>query len=238
MLWLLPERAERGPALTRSAIVATAIELADAEGMDAVSIRRVAAELGVRPMSLYTHISRKQDLLDLMLDAVAGDAVVGGELPADWREALRQIAWQTRDATLRHPWVMSMAGGRTAIGPNALRHVDQSLAAVAGLAVDRDRKIAILVAVDTYTIGQAARELAGREALRHAGVSNGAWREATESYLARMIEMGRYRHLAEFGAAAFIDAHEVVERRFTEGLDWLIDGIAASLSDKPTPSER
>src|SRR5689334_10791506 len=100
LIWIRP--APRQPERpTREEIVAAAVGLADAEGLQAVSIRRVAAALRTRPMGLYSHIARKDDLVDLMLDRVLGEVLVD-QLPADWRQALRAIAWHTRAAARRH----------------------------------------------------------------------------------------------------------------------------------------
>jgi AcrR family transcriptional regulator len=211
-------------------------------------------------MSLYSHFSRKQDLIDLMVNEAAAAVVVPGELPADWREAMRMIAHHTRDAARRHPWMLSVVHGHAVIGPNALRHFDQSLAALSGLDVDRDQKIAILVAVDTYTIGQVVRELAGLRKLQAdeaaddatadartvgdartaggvgvgVGVERVSWLRAAEGYLRKLVETGEYPHIAAFGIDSVIHAHEAetaaADRRFADGLTWLFDGIAASLT--------
>ena len=129
----------RRTSLSREAIVAAAVAIADAEGLDAVSIRRVAADLHARAMSLYTYIERKEDLLDLMADEVAAETLVPGELPADWREATLAIARRERQTTLRHPWLVDLVTRRSAlgrVGPNMLRHSEQSIAALAGLDAD------------------------------------------------------------------------------------------------------
>jgi AcrR family transcriptional regulator len=249
-LWFRPAPTDRPAALTREAIVATALELADAEGIDAVSIRRVAGVLGARPMSLYLHIGRKQDLIDLMVNEAIGECLVPGDLPADWRDALRLIALHIRDGARRHPWMLSVAAKRASLSPNALRNFDQSLAAVSGLDIDRDRKIAILTAVDTYTVGQVVREIASLPALdgtlaldavdqpeaTSSGSTGGtgrSWLRAAEGYVRRLVETGEYPHIAAFGIDAAIQAHEfdadAAERRFTDGLTWLLDGIAATL---------
>jgi AcrR family transcriptional regulator len=234
-LWLRPERAGRAPALTREAIVATAVALADDEGIDAVSIRRVAGLLGVRPMSLYSHVGRKQDLLALMVDEAVRACLVPGELPEDWREALFLVARHTRDGARRHPWMLAAAAEKVAISPNSLRHFEQCLAALSSLETDREQKLAILVAVDTYTIGQVARELAKLKAPRPGGDEGCASPlRAAKEYLSRVLERGDLPHLAEFGLDAAIDASEAeteaADRRFTVGLGWLLDGIAASLA--------
>lgn len=224
-----PARRERRPALSREAIVAAAIELADTDGLDAVSIRRVAARLEARPMTLYSHIGRKDDLLDLMMDEVAGESVPAGELPDDWRDALRAIAHSTREACLRHPWMTGLAGRRFSFGPNALRHAEVSLAAVAGLDVDRERKVGILLAVDTYTIGQVIRELGDHEAAWRENVSETSRQEANRAYLRGAVASGDFPYLADFGPEILTESIPLRDHRFDEGLDWLIAGIHATV---------
>jgi AcrR family transcriptional regulator len=153
-------------ALSCEAIVRAAIKLADEEGLDAVSIRRIAAELSARPMSLYQFIERKDDLFDLMFDQLAGEALVPGELPGDWREALLLIAEHSREASLKHPWILRAHGRTRGVGPNVIRHVEQSLAALETLDIPSERRHAILTAVDNYTLGHVTRE---RPARRRAG---------------------------------------------------------------------
>src|SRR3954449_4175411 len=96
----------RRSSLSREAIVAAALALADAEGLDAVSIRRVAAALGARPMSLYTHIAAKDDLVDLMADAVVGEVLVE-DPPAGWRAALGAMAERSWRTFVAHPWLLA-----------------------------------------------------------------------------------------------------------------------------------
>jgi AcrR family transcriptional regulator len=209
--------------------VAAAIGLADAEGLQAVSIRRVAAAQRTRPMGLYSHIARKDDLLDLMLDRVLGEVLVD-QLPADWREALRAIARHTRAAARRHPWIAGALGQRPAIGPNGMRHREQSLAAVAGLDVDLFRKGALLEAVDAYTIGHVTMELAEHETRRRERLSGPQWRTAMQSYLQRLLDTGDYPHLAGQGLDAG-PAPDEEQRRFDAGLDWLLTGFTTTLTD-------
>jgi AcrR family transcriptional regulator len=141
--------------LTRAAIVLAAMEIADAEGLDAVSIRRVAAKLSARPMSLYTHIASKEDLIALMLNEAVGEVLLPEPLPGDWREALRAIARRSYREFLAHPWTLEALGRASRIGPNLLRHGEQSEAAVAPLGLARDDAWHVLRLVDAYTIGQA-----------------------------------------------------------------------------------
>jgi AcrR family transcriptional regulator len=143
--------------LTRSAVVRAAIAIADSDGLDAVSIRRVAAELDARPMSLYTHIASKDDLLDLMVNDVVAEVLAPEALPEYWREALAQIARYSYAAFVAHPWVLEAFSRRPRVGPNVARHAEQSATAVAALGLDpRDARM-VLGIVDDYALGHALR---------------------------------------------------------------------------------
>jgi AcrR family transcriptional regulator len=212
----------RRTALSREAIVAAAVAIADAEGLDAVSIRRVAADLNARAMSLYTYIERKEDLLDLMADEVAAETLVPGELPLDWREATLAVARRERQTTLRHPWLVELVTRRSMlgrVGPNMLRHGDQSIAALAGLRADLAWKWRLMTAVADYGTGFAVREVRERDAAR-TGQS-----ELLQPYLRQLVACGDYPHLAamlDFGPPDSDD-------NFERGLRWLLDGFAQEL---------
>jgi AcrR family transcriptional regulator len=215
------ETIRRRSTLTREAIVETAIALADAEGLGAVSIRRVAAELGARAMSLYSHIERKEDLLDLMFDRVVGETCVTDGLPPGWREGVIMIARSTRAAMLRHPWMVDLASQRPKIGPNSLRHGEQSLAALAGLDLDIDRKSRILTVVDDYTLGQTIREVMGYD-----GLTDKEPGALLQPYVEALLETGEFPNLAPVLRSGVVGPGD----NFEQGLKWLLDGIAAELS--------
>uniref|UniRef100_UPI0010410E68 TetR/AcrR family transcriptional regulator n=1 Tax=Candidatus Protofrankia californiensis TaxID=1839754 RepID=UPI0010410E68 len=225
---------EKRPGLTRESIVNAAITLADTEGLDAVSIRRVAAALNTRPMSLYSHIQRKDDLFELMTDEAIADIIVPDPLPADWREALWTIAQRTRAVALRHPWIMKARGSWPRLGPNAMRHMEQSLTAVAGLDVDRRRKICILRAVDTYTVGHIVTELMEQVMPRREGGSAAEQQQLMQGYLRALIDTGDFPRIADLGPdLPLLTDHGEAQQRFDEGLEWVLAGIAASLSELP-----
>ncbi len=212
--------------LSRGAIVAAAIRVADEEGIEAVSIRRLATELDARPMSLYSHIADKRDLIALMIDEAMAEALLPGEAPSDWREALRQIAQGTRTAARNHPWMIAMAFSHPPLGPNTLRHIDQSLAAVSTLPLPFDRKRSVLLAVDTYTLGFVRWEIlspkAGGEcAQREAGVPS---KEQIDAYLREQAASGEYPHLAAIAESDLTLGVKPVS--FEAGLEWLLAGIA------------
>ncbi|MBO2451586.1 TetR/AcrR family transcriptional regulator C-terminal domain-containing protein [Actinomadura barringtoniae] len=217
-VWDRP-RAGRRPKLSREAIVETAIRLADAEGLDAVTIRRIASELGVRPMSLYTHVERKEDLFDLMFDELSGEILVEGELAADWREAITSVARREREFLLNHPWVIELVGRRQPkIGPNGLRHGEQSLAALTGLGVDIATAGKIVTAVDHYMTGYVVRE-------QTQTAQEGA---LDQPYVQELLASGEFPTLKRA-----IDAGVAPRESFEEGLKWLLDGIEREFGGDP-----
>jgi AcrR family transcriptional regulator len=127
------QRAPRPPAprrqpITREAIVETALELLDREGLDALSMRGIAQELATGPASLYRHVGSREGLLDLVLDRVIGEQEVPDPDPARWREQVKEIARTMRAAIARHPDIVRVSLGRIPTGPNALRYSERLLA--------------------------------------------------------------------------------------------------------------
>jgi AcrR family transcriptional regulator len=126
----LPDRSarRRRDPISRDAIVAAAIRLLDAEGLDALSMRRIADELGTGAASLYWHVGSKDGLLDLVFDQMIGELEVPEPVPGQWREQLKDVARAQRAVTLRHPSVVRISIGRIPMGPNALRYSERVLA--------------------------------------------------------------------------------------------------------------
>ncbi len=233
-IWTRPEPGARKPRFSREQIAAAALAIADTEGFEAVSIRRVAAELGAGTMSLYRYISAKSDLVALMDDAIMGESLIpGGQLPADWREALAMIARSTRETLLRHPWAVQALQGRGAaaqdgpFGPNGLRHFEQSLAAVATAPLDTAAKLDLLAIVDDYVFGHVMR--AGEQQARAASTDPGHAAAITE-YIQGQISTGQFPHLSKLArdpAAQTIADPGRLDQRFERGLRALLDGAAA-----------
>jgi AcrR family transcriptional regulator len=118
-------RQKRRP-LSRERILRAAVSLADAEGIDSLTMRALASQLQVEAMSLYNHVDNKDDLLDGMVDLIAGEVREPAE-GADWRSAIRQRAIATHDALLRHPWSSLLWASRTSVGPARMRLMDAML---------------------------------------------------------------------------------------------------------------
>lgn len=143
--------------LSTQAIVDTAIALADVDGLDAVSIRRVAAILQVRPMSLYTHIASKDELFALMADHLVGTVIVEPPLPEDWREALSLISRKVFVMFSSHPWLLALFTRRPRLGPNSARQAKQLARAVESLKLPPEDMWKLLGIVNDYVLGNAMR---------------------------------------------------------------------------------
>jgi AcrR family transcriptional regulator len=149
-----PESAAQKRPLSLDAIIDASVRIADAEGLNGVSIRRVAAAIAARPMSLYSFIESKDDLVARMLDSVIGDILVE-KLPHDWRTAVESIARRTIEVGAKHPWIIEATAQSNSAGPNALAHEQQTLDALASLGADSARTRSLAMAIDVYTIGFA-----------------------------------------------------------------------------------
>lgn len=217
------ESAKRRSTLSREAIVTAALRIADAEGLAAVSIRRIATELGARTMSLYSHIDSKADLFDLMADEVAGEVVIREGLPAEWRQAIMLIACREREVCLRHPWQADLVHQRShaVIGPNGLRHLEQSVAALAGLRLAPLDAWRVIAAVDHYVLGFVGREIREREITRHAETAGLEGEALVRSYLQDLADSGEFVTITPL----LRDGLRTTGSDFEQGLNWLLDGI-------------
>jgi AcrR family transcriptional regulator len=236
-VWTRMEPGRRQPRFSREEIAATAVWIADNEGFDALSMRRIAAELDAGTMTLYHYVRTKDELLALVIDAVMGEVIVpsGESLPEGWREAVTTIAHRTREALRRHPWVLDIADD-PAVGPNSVRHFDQSLRALAALDVDLATKLDIISVVDEYVFGYCFQQRTAFQSDASAAA------EQVVSYVSELVAGGGYpeleRLLATEGAAAVwgqVLAHLHDPDRFQRNLSRILDGIEGDLGS-PVPS--
>jgi AcrR family transcriptional regulator len=247
-IWAHPEPGARHPRLTRSGIAAVALEIADREGFEAVSMRRVAAELGAGTMTLYHYVRTKADLIALMDDALMAEALVPeGEMAAGWRAALGQVSRRTWILLVRHPWAL-ISFQESQFGPNAMRHFEQSLAAVEPTGLDPPARLELLALVDGYVFGSA---LHAAESLKRAALAR-----ADPDLVRRGVEFG----LAQLRTGSFphtqalLDGRdpgqlpdpaigppmtmEALEAQFERGLEAVLDGAQArwGLTAEPRPA--
>lgn len=231
-IWARPEPAGRRPRFSRDQIAGAALAIADTEGFEAVSMRKIAAALGAGTMSLYRYIATKADLIALLDDALLGEALVPEEeMPDDWRDALAQVARRTRATLLRHPWAVHALHGPGGVqndqpGPNGLRHFEQSLAALDGAPLDMQAKADLLATVDDFVIGHA---LQAGELISRFGRSPAVSASDIEEFVASQLGSGDYPRVRDLlagpGAQSVIDPDRL-EERFEHGLRLLIDGFA------------
>ncbi len=154
-IWAVPEPADRKPRYTREQIAAAALRIADSEGFDAVTMQRIAAELGAGTMTLYYYVRTKADVVALMQDAILAEVLIPyDELPPDWRAAMTAVARRTRQVLMAHPWSLSSLN-EAQLGPNAMRHFEQSLAATTGAGLSATARLELIAAVDDYVAGNA-----------------------------------------------------------------------------------
>ncbi len=218
LLWGAQRRPTRGPrpGLSVERIVRAAIELVDAAGLEALSMRRVAERLGVGTMSLYTYVPGKSELLDVMLDTVLGEsagapestdgptpqaaqpaAEAEGATPdtsesALWRVGLERLARQDWALYQRHPWVLAVSGARALLGPNELDQYEAALSTVAGLGLSAREMIAVASLVAGYVRGAAQRAADARYAEARTGISEDQWWTSRAPLLDQYLESARF----------------------------------------------
>lgn len=235
LLWRDSEPAPRGrgaaAGLSVDRIVATAIALADAEGLDALSMRRVATELAIGAMSLYTYIPGKGELIDLMLDAILGELPPGSGDPS-WRVRVRAIARDIWALYERHPWALQVsASGRPPLGPNVMAKYERELRALDGIGLTDLQMDDVVTLLNGFVTGTARGVLEQAQARQETGTTEQQWWTAIEPFVAQVFDARRYPTVARVGPAAG-EAQQAAydpHRAFEFGLARLLDGIAALL---------
>ncbi|UQU66710.1 TetR/AcrR family transcriptional regulator [Couchioplanes caeruleus] len=207
----MPVPRGRPPARTRPQVVAAAIAVADAEGLEALTMRRLAAELGAGPMSLYTYVRDKEELVDLMVDQVSEFDPALGE-----PDLLGLLGWQ-RDLMLRHPWLPSTLPDRRLGGPNLLGYLERGLTALEPTGLPGAAKMEILALLTGFVAGYVTNELARARA----GVTDAERVQEHVTALREAVAGGAYPRLAAVlaeGGPVTPPAFEDVARRMIAGL--------------------
>jgi AcrR family transcriptional regulator len=224
VIWERVEKAGRPSRATLSyeRITKAAVDLADTEGLDAVSMRRVAAKLGSGTMSLYRYVENRDELIELMADAVYGEGVAP-EPTGDWRQDLADWARRSRQVALNHPWLAGHATLRGSFGPNMLAMMESTLALLDGHGMSGARMWDLWATVQSFVQGHVLEELAVLREEQRTGLDEEAWRDRLVPHLVRMLDTGRYPHLTKVFAdkRRHADGSDDFERR----LKLLIDGL-------------
>jgi AcrR family transcriptional regulator len=227
-LWERVEGSSRGPrpTLTHDQIARAAVAIADAEGLSAVSMRHLAERLGVATMGLYRYVTGKDEIYELMLDAVAAEI----DLPdGGWREVADAYARQTRALSLRHRWMQqALTRVPASLSPTNVALTEKALTSVDGLGLDVDTMMAVFGVVSSFARGAVVAEVAQHEALeRHGWENEDDMRLAYLPWVRWMLGTGRYPTLSRYIIEG--SNEDDADWRFEFGLKCVLDGVAARL---------
>jgi AcrR family transcriptional regulator len=221
----------RGPrqGLTIDQVATAAVDMADAEGLPAVTMRRVAKALGVAPMSLYTYVPGKAELLDLMLDSIYAEMPHTNLSDMPWRDRVIAIAEANRDLYQRHPWAATVSISRPPLGPGMMAKYEHELTAFTGLGLDDLDMDAALTFVLGFVQASARATLEATSAQRYSAMTDEQWWTANEPFLARVFDPTIYPTAARVGAAAGAAYHGAYSpsHAYDFGLQRILDGLAA-----------
>lgn len=240
-IWMRPERSAYGPTPvhSRAKITEAAVRIADAEGLEAATMRRIAAEIGAGVMSLYRYVPSREDLVELMADQVMGEIDVTGIPSGDWRADLARYAGGQRAIWTKHPWISTVQRSLPSFGPHQLLLVER-LMGVLDAYVSVDENLGLVALLNSYVEGTVREELrSAREVLR-SGLSESEWMERSFPYVDRLVKSGEYPIFTKIVMEAR-QPHLSRDDQFRYGLDRVLDCIAAALpstAESPMPTHR
>jgi AcrR family transcriptional regulator len=209
-------------ALNRERVLRAAVALADAGGIESLTMRKLGVELGVEAMSLYNHVANKSDLLDGMIDVVFGEIALPGGDPG-WREAMRTRALSAREVLTRHRWAIGLMESRTSPGPATLRHHDTVIGVLRAAGFSVALTAHAYSALDSYIYGFAMQE----PSLPFHGAEEAA--AVTQAIMAQFAG-GEYPHLTEIAVEHVMQPGYDYGDEFSYGLDLILDGLERDLA--------
>jgi AcrR family transcriptional regulator len=229
LLWGTRARPPRGPrpGRTLDQVVAAAVAIADAEGLDGLSMRRVAQRLGIGTMSLYRYVPGKAELLDVMVDRVSAETDRPDDLPGGWRPRLEHVARENRRLCERHPWLLHVFPGRPPLGPGVIAKYDHELRAVEGVGLTDVEMDSVLALILGYVRAATSSLLESAKLLERTGQTDDQWWTALAPLLEKVFDPARYPVAARVGAAA-VEQYQGAfdpEHAFEFGLQRVLDGI-------------
>jgi len=210
------------PVLTPRRVIAAAVRLADAIGVEALTIRKLAAELDVKPMTIYHHVPNKEAILDGMVDVVFDEI----DLPPtdlDWKQAIRRRAASAREVLARHPWAAPLMESRTSPGPATLRHHDAVLGCLRAGGFSLEMTAHAYAVIDAFVYGFALQEAS------LPATAGDEMADLAQSMSAAM-PAGEYPHLVEFTTEHVLRPGYDFGREFDFGLDLILDGLEADVA--------
>jgi len=212
-------------ALSPRRIALAGIQIADANGLDAVSMRQVASRLSAGTMSLYRHVASRDELVELMVDQVYSTFSVAPRT-GDWRRDLAEAARRIHDLTLEHPWLAGQSVARLGLGPNLLRALESMLALVDGYGMSADQMLDVLGSLQAFVQGHALQEITEQNAIRATKETTPEAHDQREARIRLIIGSDRYPQFTRVVTESTDepDPSVVFERR----LRYLLDGLSSA----------
>ncbi|MEE6287832.1 TetR/AcrR family transcriptional regulator [Georgenia sp. MJ173] len=215
------------PTLTLEQIVSAGIEIADTEGIDALSMRRLATTLGMGTMSLYRYIPSKTELLNLMLDHVSGTQLGRIDHDGGWRDTLTTAARRGRELYLRHRWLLQVNWARPVLGPGSVAQMEENMSGLTDLPFSDQQTMMVVSLLDAYVTGSVREEILYDNAAVESGMTEDAFWNNQLPMLVRAMESGKYPTMASLDEDVFsADWAETFEL----GLRFLLDGIECEVA--------
>ena len=206
-------------ALNRERVLLAAMALADKDGIESLTMRKLGQELGVEAMSLYNHVANKDDILDGLVDLVFGEiAEPSGH--TGWKAAMRRRGISAREVLTRHPWAIGLMESRTTPGPATLRHHDAVIGSLRQAGFSIQMAAHAYSAMDSYIYGFALQQTT-------LAVDPSKPPEASAQDFLRQLAADRYPHLAELTRKVAMKPGYDYSKEFEFGLDLILDGLEA-----------
>jgi AcrR family transcriptional regulator len=232
-IWGVRDRAVKGPkpGLSLERIVDAAIAVASTDGIGAVSMNRVATELGTSAMSLYRYVRAKDELLVLMVDTALG-AMPPLQASNDWRDALEECAWYLHRALQRHPWSLRVPISGPPLTPNQLRWLENALVALRGTGLAEHEKMSVLLLVSSFVRVEATLLLDLESAAELAGADPEQMMPSYGKAIARLAPVERFPALHAVIDAGFFARSDEPDEEFVFGLKRILDGVEVLISSR------
>jgi AcrR family transcriptional regulator len=227
--WGLRERASRGPkpALSLERIVGAAVKVAASEGLQAVSMSRIAGDLSAAPMSLYRYLPSKDDLLQLMADAVyevAPPTPAPGEC---WRSGLSRWAWANHAILRQHPWVVQIPIVGPPMMPNQVLWLERGLECLRDIGLEEGAKLSIMMLVAGLARNEVMVSAQVRSAFMAAATSDSDAMVSFDLLARRLADQERFPRFNEVIRAGVLETPNAPDDEFRFGLERVLDGIEA-----------
>ncbi len=229
LAWGLRDRGKRGPkpGLTLDRIVAAGIKVALTDGIGALSMARVASELGVGTMSLYRYVAAKDELLALMVDTALGSPPTPDQADEDWQAGLTRWAVGIRDAYRRHPWSLRVPISAPPLGPNNVAWLDEALRTLSGTPLTEQEKLSCILLVSGFI-----RNDATLTADFAAGGGDDPARPRYGTVLSHLIDAATFPALHQAVVSGALDDDDDIDAEFNFGLARILEGIQALIGAK------